>query len=426
MGSKWVYRLYNVLLLAALPFIALAVFLRWRRRVLSKGHERWDERCGRPSAEALRLLRLAPRRWWVHAVSVGEVKTIEPFLRQVAKQPDVHVLLTVVTPEALAWATEQRLSPTILAAPLDLPWIVRRVVRAVRPELFVSVESEFWPNLLREVKRSGARVALINGRLSANSYKSFHRVKRILPALWETIDLFAVRHADDGRRLADLGVPASKIRVTGHLKYDLLQARESPSAAPRGAGPVIALGSTRESEEAMLLPVLEKVRRQWPALTVIWAPRHVERVRELEALFRSKGLACRRKSAPAAEGDAAVNILWDSVGDLMEAYRKADIAIVGGSFVPRGGQNPIEPAALKRPVIFGPSMENFQGVAEKLVREGGALQISLGELEMHLYQLLGAPEKRRMMGENALRAVRSEQGASERSLKLLQELVNAR
>src|ERR1700687_2100401 len=187
MKSRWVYRLYNLCVLFALPFILVGVMLRWRRR-FARGIERWSERWGHLLPEQMGQFQSGVW-WWVHAVSLGEVKSIEVFLRQIPVQAGAKVLLSLVTPEALAWAVEKELADLIIAAPLDLPWVVRRTFSAVKPRLFISVESEFWPNLLREAKRSGARVALVNGRVSAHSYQSYKQISTLLPVLWENFDL---------------------------------------------------------------------------------------------------------------------------------------------------------------------------------------------------------------------------------------------
>jgi len=239
MKNRWVYPLFNFLLVLALPLIGAVILLRWRRRVFSNGKNRWAERWGYLPAEALACLSRQTRQtsgeappsvwrasgeggvWWVHAVSLGEVKAIETFLHQIPASSGAKVLLSAVTPEALAWATDNKVADVIIAAPLDFPWVVRRAFHAVRPAVFVSVESEFWPNLLREAKRSGARVALINGRISERSFKSYRRIRPLLAALWEQVDLYAVRQAGDAQRFAALGVPVDKIHVTGNLKYCL-------------------------------------------------------------------------------------------------------------------------------------------------------------------------------------------------------------
>ncbi len=421
-NHRWVYPLFNSLLLMSLPLVGAAVLVRWRHRVFSRGSEHWNERWGKLQPETEARLSGDGRVWWVHAVSLGEVKAIEAFLRKVPRVAGATVVLTVVTPEALAWAAEHRVADVVLAAPIDLPWIVRRVMRKVRPEVFISVESEFWPNLLREAKRVDAKVILINGRISERSFASYGRIRPILAALWEIFDLFCVRHAEDAQRFIALGVPPVKIHVTGNLKYDLYTERR---AQKRGAMPVVVMGSTREGEESQLLPSLERVRRQFPQLRVIWAPRHIERMGELEDLLKSKGLEYQRiselRQRLSADAESPY-VLWDSMGDLLDAYRQADVAVVGGSFVPKGGQNPIEPAALRLPVLFGPSMDNFQGIAESLLKSGGARRVSAEDLDQHLTDLLKNPEIRQAMGERAQQAVIAEQGATDRTLQLIMAL----
>ncbi|HVO33602.1 MAG TPA: 3-deoxy-D-manno-octulosonic acid transferase [Elusimicrobiota bacterium] len=426
MRNRWIYRIYNGLLLVLLPFIGAWIALRWRKRFFAHAGERWNERWGRYPDERRHEFS-GGSWWWVHAVSLGEIRAIESFLRKASRRNDVRIVLSVMTPEAIAYAAENRLAHQVIAAPIDLPWIVRRVFRFIRPALFVSVESEFWPNLLREARRSGAKVALINGRLSEHSFRTYRRLRPIVSALWDSVDLWAVRQEQDAARFAALGVPADRIRVTGNLKYDLpLPATRNGRAPSAETGPVLVFGSTREGEEEQLAPVIESLRRRWPGLHAIWAPRHIERIPELEALMRSRGwVVARKTTSGGAPTGSSRDLLWDSMGDLLDAYRRADIAIVGGSFVPKGGQNPIEPASLEMPVIFGPSMENFYGIAERLVKHGGARQVALDQLGECLDDLLRHPEARRAMGHQARAAVEQAQGATEATLKLLDELTHA-
>ena len=422
MRNRWFFRLYNALVLIALPFILVGVMLRWRRR-FARGIERWPERWGRLSSEQKTRFKSGVW-WWVHAVSLGEVKAIEVFLRQIPKQAGSKVILSLVTPEALSWAVENKLADEIIAAPIDLPWVVRRAFAAVKPRLFISVESEFWPNLLREAKRSGAGVALVNGRISAHSYESYKQISFLLPALWENFDLLAVRQHEDASRFTDLGVPQRLVHVTGNLKYDMpLPNRSNGASSLPEKSLTIVVGSSREGEEKELLTVTEKLKIRLPQLRVIWAPRHIDRINEIEALFAARAVPCARKSVHPAS--PVSDVLWDTMGDLLDAYKQADIAVVGGSFVPKGGQNPIEPAALSVPVVFGPSMENFHGIAEVLVQQGGAKQVTLPELEQCLGELLEQTDKRHDMGQRARQAVESRQGATDKTLRLLKGLVRA-
>jgi 3-deoxy-D-manno-octulosonic-acid transferase len=423
----WTFRIYNALVLLLLPLVLLYVAIRWRRRI-AKGLDRWDERWGRLTPAQQASFRQG-KWWWVHAVSVGEVKAIEAFLRKVPALAGVRVVLTVVTPEAIAYAAQKKLAEIVIAAPIDLPWIVRRTVRAIQPKLFISVESEFWPNLLRENHRAGARVVLINGRLSARSFRSYRRFQGVLQVLWECFDLWAVREVQDAERFRALGVPEGKIKTTGNLKYDLLD-QTPESRLPAGAGkPTLVIGSTREGEEKILLPILERLCASHPGLRVIWAPRHMERVAEVETLLQSGNVSCLRKSSMPLNGrfdrSPASHILWDSMGDLLEAYRRADIAIVGGSFVHKGGQNPIEPAALGLPVVFGPSMENFLAISETLITDGGARQVTLERLEECLSTLIIDAGLRQSMGRNARDTVERQKGATERTIHLLKGLESA-
>ena len=214
------------------------------------------------------------------------------------------------------------------------------------------------------------------------------------------------------------------MHVTGNLKYDLPLPSRTNGLSPNGDHPLtVVVGSSREGEEKELLPVMDKLMARHPELRIIWAPRHIDRIGEIEELFATWSLPCARKSQGPTL--SVHNVLWDTMGDLLDAYKQADVAVVGGSFVPKGGQNPLEPAALQVPVVFGPSMENFHGIADVLVQQGGARQVTLPELEHCLGELLEDHDKRDRMGRRARQAVESRQGATDRTLSLLKGLASA-
>ncbi len=412
MNATLVFGLYNLLGILFFPVIALGVALRWRKRVFSKGLLRWSERWGKLPETTQALLKSPGKPWWwVHAVSVGEIKAIEPFLRRAPERAQVRIFLTVGTPEAITWAVDHQMAEAIAAAPIDLPWVVRRVARAVRPVRFITVESEFWPNLLREAGRAGARVALVNGRMSERSFRRYQKARFLLSALWACVDLWAVRQEEDAARFRDLGVPNQRLHVTGNLKYDIPLPVSSHEPPP-------ALGCTREGEEVLLAESIQEVRKRQSDLRVIWAPRHVDRTEAITTQLRNLGITATRHSEDASWRSSPDQI-WDTVGNLMEAYREAHVVVMGGSFVSKGGQNPLEPAALRRPVVFGPSMENFKGIADELVAEGGALQVQREELAGCLNALLTDAARRRSLGENARRMLERRQGATDRTLDLL-------
>jgi 3-deoxy-D-manno-octulosonic-acid transferase len=269
-------------------------------------------------------------------------------------------------------------------------------------------------------------VVLINGRLSERSFRSYRRFRFWLKPLWDCFDALVVRQEQDAQRFGTLGVPAAKLHVVGNLKYDVAsEGRDLSGGREPSDGPTVVMGSTREGEEGPLIGAVRLLRKRWPDLRVIWAPRHLERVPEIERLLAAEGIPYARKSSAEGKGVgmAKGDVLWDSLGDLIDAYRGADVAVIGGSFVPRGGQNPIEPAALRVPVVFGPSMDNFHGIADLLVSRGGARQVSIGELSRCLGELLEDPSTRRAMGERARLTVEAEQGATERTLDLLGKVV---
>lgn len=427
------YLVYNLFMLLVLPLATPLIFWRWRHRILARRKKRWGERFGFWPQEVHGALS-KPSRWvWLHVASVGEWKAVRGLLVAMrARWTDWGILVSAVTPEAVGLAREEPLADIVIAAPLDLFGIPRRAIDLVRPNLFLTVETELWPNIIRAAHRAGARTVLVNGRVSERSFRHLRWIRPLLKALWDELDVMAVRHAQDAERYRALGVPDHKLRITGNLKWDNVSPAPHP---PRARAlemlglsddrAVVVAGSTREGEEAVLLPAFENVRARRPNVRFILAPRHPERAHELESLLRSYQVPFQRKSALNGKNEWEGYLVWDSLGDLGDAYGVADVAVIGGSFVPKGGQNPIEPAGMGIPVIFGPSMENFPGVTEMLRETGAAFQVSGDRLGETLLHLLTDSSLRVQAGARARQVVEAERGGTERTIALLEDLIRA-
>jgi 3-deoxy-D-manno-octulosonic-acid transferase len=368
---------------------------------------------------------------WVHAASLGEVNAVAPVVRELLpKLPRLALVLTCTTVAGREQA--RRLFPQAAAClllPLDLGLLLAPWVRRLKPRLAVIAETELWPNFLRQLKRHGARVLVVNGRLTERSAKRYRWLGGAFAEVLELVDLFAMQAEEDAARLRGLGARPARVLVTGNTKFDLA-GDLAPAVAGAGAlrkslgwgpmvEPVIA-GSTRPGEEALLLTAFRSLRRARPNVRLVLAPRHPERTEEVAALLKTERVKFVRRSQGASAADADA-LLLDTLGELKDFYALAmpnGVAWVGGSFKDFGGQNPLEPAALGVPVIFGPSMRHFPEISQALLECAGARQLPAEELASASSEVLGQAKLRQAMVQAAQACVQQRSGASRRSAEL--------
>jgi 3-deoxy-D-manno-octulosonic-acid transferase len=332
------------------------------------------------------------RSIWIHAVSVGEVIAagiLVPHLREAF--PDARIALSVTTPTGRRVA-EERLSGVddLFYCPFDLSFVLRTMMARVRPRALVVIETEIWPNLLREARRAGAVTLLVNGRISDRSFPGYLRIRFFLKRCLKEIDRFLMQSETYARRIEEMGAAPSSVRVVGSLKFDAAPDGASKPAArvtPEGRRVLVA-GSTLDPEERIVFSVFERLRVPAPDLFLVVAPRHVPRFDAVWELASSRGLRVARRSSGERVGDADV-LLLDTLGELESVYAEADYAFVGGSLASWGGHNIIEPARFGKPILFGPHMQNFADVARIFLDAGAALQVrDEAELESALRDLL--------------------------------------
>lgn len=365
---------------------------------------------------------------WIHAVSVGEVqaaRTLIPGLRD--RYPGHRLWLSTTTRTGRAVAAGIEGVDGLFYFPLDLPPAVDRVLDRVRPALFVAVDTELWPNLLRRCARRGVRTVLVNGRISDRSYPRYRLVRRWFRRVLADMDRCCAQSDESARRLVDLGAPADRVVTTGNLKFDALPATRpgppSRDGLPRSLGlapgrPALVAASTHPGEEGPVLDAFRRLRARTPDLVLVLAPRHPERGAEAAALAADRGLAAvRRSRLPEGGAGRAEVVVLDTVGELPALFPAATVVFVGGSLVPSGGHNVLEPAAWGRPVVFGPHMENFAEIAELFVAHRAARRVAgAGELEPVLAELLADPRQRAELGTAARSLVEANRGAAARSL----------
>jgi 3-deoxy-D-manno-octulosonic-acid transferase len=364
-------------------------------------------------------------RIWLHGASAGDLLSLQPMMKELkARVPGCCIIVTTITNSGLAMARKKLAEADVIVyAPYDLPGATRRAVAALRPDLLVLEYTEIWPNLIRAARKGGARIALTNGRFNPQKMSRYRALFGAIGNPLRRIDCFLMRSDEEAERVLALGAAPDRVWVTGNTKFDALvldgaAGREEALRVEMALrpGPVLMAGSTHEGEEEILLSVYAKLRARHPGLQLVVAPRYVERAGRIMALAAQAGLSVRLRSAGAVAGPADVTVL-DTIGELAAAYRLATLVFVGGSFVRRGGQNLLEPAAQGKPVLFGPHMENFKDSVQVLQGRGG-LQVSAPDQLLKVAdELLSRPDQIEELGALARRSVGAIRGASARNVE---------
>jgi len=422
-----------------LGVILTAPYYLWRLRGRLTALTDWRERFGFLPARFQRTERGAI---WIHAVSVGETLAVSNLVRALQQRyPDRELFLSHVT-TAGREAGEARLPGVTgrFLLPLDWAMCVRRAFRRIRPALLVVVETELWPNLLDVARAQGTRILLVNGRISNRSFPRYRLVRPFMRRVLATIDRICAQSEGDARRFRSLGAAENQVVVAGNLKFDAQPPRLgefaqhlSRALTAAGRAPVIAAASTMAGEEELFLSAWEKVRQQYARALLILAPRHPSRFEAVAALLAAKGLSFIRRTSLAPEPLQLMSqiaptdvLLLDTIGELAGLFELADAVFMGGSLVPTGGHNLLEPAYWGKPILFGPYMHNFRDVAQLFLAKNAAVEISdAQELGRALVELLRAPERQRQLGEAARSVLDEQRGATERVLKILAEWLDS-
>lgn len=446
--------LYNALLMLGVPLLAAS----WGVRALFRGKVRRGlrERLGFPAAPPFspppgaRGGGPGSPALWLHAVSVGEVHAAVPLVRALRERlPGWRLVLSTVT-ETGREAGLRRIPEACarIYFPLDFPWAVSAAVGRVNPRLVVILETEIWPNFLRCLRSRGIPAVIVNGRISPRSFRRYARLRPFMACALGCVAGFGMQSEDDARRVLALGAPADRVWVGGNLKFDGAASVEPPTPEEKRAlrrelgfpegGPVWVAGSVHPEEE---VPVVDAHRTLWkarPDLRLILAPRHPERATEIADRLRRRGVPFRlRKSGGEGGAPGASVLVLDTLGELGRMYRAGDVAFVGGSLFPWGGQNPLEPAGLGVPVLFGEHMDNFAEAARALTEEGpagvsaarrieGRLDGSAKRLAEAVALLLDSPDLAAAMGERGGEVVRAQAGAAARYADWVAEIASGR
>jgi 3-deoxy-D-manno-octulosonic-acid transferase len=371
---------------------------------------------------------------WIHAVSVGEVSAVSRVVDELkATLPGWRIVVSTTTDTGQMLARERFGENNVFYLPLDLPFAVRAYLQALRPKMLVLAESEFWPNLLHQARLSGAAIAVVNARVSDRSWPGYMRVHKVLRRVLQNVHLFLAQSDEDARRLVQMGAPAERVHAGGNLKFEVKPPAKSDwmlrftAALEReNIGPLLVAGSTLEGEEAMLLETFRKVAPQYPDALLVLAPRHPERFEAVASLLGSSGLRYQRRSQWNGGKPIAGGVfLLDSIGELARLYEFADLSFIGGSLVPRGGHNVLEAALFGTPILVGPHTENFRDIIEVFCRVDALRVVSPQTLTATVLELLEDDDERRALGRRAFEVLRSRQGATERTVNALLDLLPA-
>ena len=425
---------YNVALLAAL--VAGAPWWLWHMATTQKYREGLAERLGkvRPGLAAT-CTKSARPRLWLHAVSVGEVLAVSRLVGELDRAfPGFDLLISTTTRTGQALARERFGANRVFYCPLDLPWAVRAYFYALRPRMLILAETEFWPNLLNGCFRRHLPVAVVNARISDRSWPRYQMLKRLWQPLLGRLSRVLAQSETDAGRLRDLGCLPDRVTVAGNLKFDVRAAQEAEAtrllkAAAPGVRFLVA-GSTLEGEEAALLDAWPRLIQAEPRLAMVLAPRHPERFATVAALLDRSGIAWVKRSQWTAQPSAAGQslkpgqiLLLDTIGELASVYSLAAVAFVGGSLVPAGGHNALEPAQFGVPIAMGPHYANFRAITDDL-RAHDAIRIApQEELAAALIDLLTNRPSAEAMGARAKEVFHQQAGATERTVRALESLL---
>ena len=410
-------------MLASLPY--------WLFQMVRHGKYRqgFAERLGQVPAR-LQLPAANQRVIWVHAVSVGEVLAVAGLVEELRRGSRYRIVVSTTTDTGQGLARNRFGEASGFYFPMDFVFAIRPYLKALRPQIVVIAETEFWPNFIRLAHASGAKIAVVNARISDRSWPRYRRFHGLMRGLLANVDLFLAQTPENAARLQDIGAPPDRMRVSGNLKFDI------PTPAPpaivenlrasiktSAAGPVLVCGSTVEGEESLLLKAFENVLVQYPQAVMILAPRHPQRFPAVAALLQQMSIRFWPRSVWNGEPLNGAVLLLDTIGELAALYALADIAFVGGGLVPRGGHNIIEPAQYGVAIVVGNHTENFRDIVSLFQSRDALRIVGPAELPLVLLELLANDAERSALGLRAAETMRSQIGATRRTVGELQQLL---
>jgi 3-deoxy-D-manno-octulosonic-acid transferase len=425
--------LYNILQLVFLPvflpFIILFVLCssKYRDRIPARLGLGLDQKV---STDGIPRPGTSCQTIWLHALSVGEVTSSVPLIAGLRKTyPDSRIIVSVTTRTGKRVADNllKSLADHIIDGPLDLLPVVSRFVKYIRPNLFILIETDLWPNTLIYLKNKNIPTILVNGRVSQKSMEGYRRLRFFFDPMFQSFSFLCMQTKRDRDKMEDIGLPADKLKTLGNLKFDTAAGKANPALKPPADllpkdRILFICGSTHPGEEKVLINCYNEVKQTHPELFLIIAPRNTSRSAEIQELAKEHDLTTVLRSDNSSA--PAEILILDTIGELIHFYALSNISFVGGSLVKKGGHNPIEPATMGLPVIFGPNMQDFSEIADALIQAGGATEVS-GHLELAeiLHRLLTTQELRNRQGQAAQQCMESQRGVINRHLDLISQLL---
>lgn len=431
------YIIYNILIILVFIFVALPYFLY--RLVVEKGFgHRFRQNMG-----LVRREEIAPvadtNCIWLHGASVGEMVAISPLVKEIKNlMPERKILVSAVTVGGYDMARQiMPEADAIINFPLDLPFVASSMVSRIRPGIFIMVETELWPNFLRAIRERNIPAMMMNGRISEKSAKSYRYLSSLLRDMLNTINLFCMQSSIDAKYITQLGADPKKIIVTGNTKFDQTYAEVSPEdlatyktelGLGEDAWPVIVAGSTHRTEEEAVLTSFTAVRKKYPHARLIIAPRKLNRIEEIKKVNAKfgyeMGFRSKLKEMEGKRPEFPV-LMLDTIGELGRIYAIGDIVFVGGSLVRYGGHNVLEPAAHAKPILVGPSMEDFKDSYSLLSKAGACRMVSDADgLAEAFLEIAGDDNLRKRMGEASIQIIRENRGAALKTIHYLTDLLD--
>jgi len=421
------YLIYSALLAAGL-LVSLPYWLLQRLR-----HGKYRAGLGERLGRIPQRLVAEPEQpaIWIHAVSVGEVLAISGLVTELKKRfSQYRIVVSTTTDTGQRLARNRFGAENVFYFPLDFTFAIRPYLRLLQPKLIVIAETEFWPNFLRLAHAGGARIAVVNARISDRSWPGYRRFRRLVTGVLQQVDLFLTQTTEDAHRLEEIGAAAERVHITGNLKFDV-PAPAAPSIIgslrlafqQAYAGPVIVCGSTVDGEEPLLLQAFVNVLASHPRAVMILAPRHPERFSEVTELLNQLGIRFWRRSLWSGDPIVGGVLLIDTIGELAALYALADVAFVGGSLVPRGGHNIIEPALYGVPIVVGNHTENFRDIVSLFQSRDAVRVVGPAELPLVFMELISNPTERAELGRRAAETLRAQMGATQRTVQAIEKLL---
>jgi len=445
-SANWRKILYNIVLVILLPVVVL--YLLWRLVVQGKSRAGLAERLGILPDSVSKLKEAGGRIIWVHAVSVGEVAAAEPILHQLRlAEPTGQIVLSTTTPTGRKMAQKLDLDvEALIYFPFDFPGITERVLRTISPHLIVLMEAELWPNLLAAAQARSIPTVVLNGRISDASFRKNRLFRPLFAWMLGNVDLICAQSQKDADRFITLGVPPQRVKVSGNTKFDenfpyvppQEQAKWRQDLGFNQQSPILIAGSTHPGEDEQILDTFDRLHTGHPDLELIIAPRHPERGDEIEKLVSEHGYATYRRSRVLAELEDGKDIdlssttqvrvvILDTIGELNRVFSIATVVFMGGSLVPQGGHNILQPLAQDKPVVFGPYMNNFQDIADLALDQQAAIQVeNSSKLVEAIDHLLSSQAERELYQIKGRSLLQKQSGASRRMVSELTPLLAER